>query len=200
MKTLKGRGKQREPKRRACLSWPGKQSIPLWNLPSLGGAITMNLTINQELHRAYLQSPIWQAKRLEALAHYGTNCSRCGEYGTDVHHRTYVRSGGGELMRDLEVLCRVCHEAHHRSERAGNNRRSRRKGISRVGLFRYLTQPQLQVLKEKFNILLGQIYSAIVIDDQKDIIKEALRLLGKHYVFNTRPSSSRRNYRRTVHL
>ena len=71
------------------------------------------ITDQQYLHRQYLQTPIWKQKRLEALTYYGCICGRCGGYGNDVHHKTYERVGGGELISDLEVICRECHKAHH---------------------------------------------------------------------------------------
>src|SRR6185436_20336593 len=91
-----------------------------------GTAMKAGLTDNQILHRQYLASPGWAAKRQEALSYYGTTCAACGKHGTDVHHKTYIRWGGQELMRDLQVRCRGCHEALHAAHR-GAGRRSRKK-------------------------------------------------------------------------
>jgi hypothetical protein len=62
----------------------------------------MNLTDEQLIHRAYLASPLWAEKRIEALTFHGAICARCGSHGSDVHHKTYERTGGEELMTDLE--------------------------------------------------------------------------------------------------
>ena len=140
-----------------------------------------NLSHKQELYRSYLCSPVWQAKRIEALTHYGAICNRCREHGTDVHHKTYKRVGGNELMADLEILCRSCHEAHHRIEKAMRPRRSRRKGtvINKFALARYLTTGQREVLKKQFNLLWSQIYFEILNGERKDIIAAALKMSGK---------------------
>ena len=71
----------------------------------------------RQTYSAYLASPHWQAKRREALEHYGARCSKC--QATDrilqVHHKTYRRLGA-ELLEDLEVLCKVCHRKVHGAE------------------------------------------------------------------------------------
>lgn len=138
----------------------------------------MQLTLKQINHRAYLQSPLWQKKRQEALARYGCICARCQRHGTDVHHKTYARVGGGELMTDLEILCRGCHDAHHRVERITvKNRRT--KAINSVALARYLTPNHRALLTSKFSMPWPLIYSAICDNAREDISEEALRLLGK---------------------
>ncbi len=111
------------------------------------------LTDNQLLHRQYLQSPIWKAKRQEALAHYGPICNRCHRHGTDVHHKTYERVGGSELMEDLEILCRECHEAHHRAERATRQTKPAKiKSIDRRAIFSYLTKSHQESLIREFDL------------------------------------------------
>lgn len=116
--------------------------------------MSQQLTDNQLLHRQYLQSPIWKAKRQEALAHYGTICARCKEHGTDVHHKTYERVGGAELMEDLEVVCRECHDAHHRAEKATRHKRATRepRSINRRAIFQYLTTTQKDKLVKDFGL------------------------------------------------
>ena len=69
-------------------------------------------------HRAYLQSDTWKEIRVRAFEAHGENCQRCGNPGRDVHHKTYIRWGGRELMDDLEILCRACHVKHHEKERS----------------------------------------------------------------------------------
>jgi len=61
----------------------------------------------------YIQSPKWKKKRLMALIHYGEKCDKCGaNKRLDVHHLTYERFGK-ELLADLQILCRKCHDAVH---------------------------------------------------------------------------------------
>jgi len=64
---------------------------------------------------AYLTSPQWKAKRLEALRAANYCCSDCGvkkKRGLHVHHRTYRRLGS-ERLSDLQVLCASCHMKRH---------------------------------------------------------------------------------------
>ena len=64
----------------------------------------------------YIQSKTWKRKAKAARKRAGWTCERCGVAAPlDVHHKTYVRFKR-ELARDLEALCRPCHEAHHAKE------------------------------------------------------------------------------------
>jgi hypothetical protein len=83
-------------------------------------------------YREYLRTPEWRRTRAAALLRAGGRCSLDVTHGEelDVHHRTYERLGT-ELAADLVVLCRPCHELHHRTH--GRPRRERR-----------ATQPQPQ--------------------------------------------------------
>ncbi len=61
----------------------------------------------------YLLTPHWKKKRTAARKHHGVKCNRCGSRkNLHVHHKTYERLGA-ELMSDLELLCRGCHENEH---------------------------------------------------------------------------------------
>jgi phage terminase large subunit GpA-like protein len=107
-------------------------------------------------------SPLWKSKRSEALAHYGCKCNRCGEYGNDVHHKTYQRVGGFELMDDLEILCRDCHKAHHRAQ-AHSVQRSRG-AINRQAIFRFLSEAQKTKICSMFSIHQPDLYLKILND------------------------------------
>lgn len=150
-------------------------------------------TDNQLLHRQYLQSEVWRAKRGAALAHYGPTCRRCGGYGNDVHHRTYERSGGAELMGDLEILCRDCHEAHHRVERISRPRR-KNGGMNKQAIARYLTSAQREILQQRFNLTWGQIYTEIMAENKK-LTNDALKMLGKKYAYTGRGGNGRATWR-----
>lgn len=77
-------------------------------------------------YQAYLRSAAWWAKRAEALRHYGAKCNRCGAaQNLHVHHIRYGRDLDAIPIRWLEVLCRQCHEQHHRD--AATRRRANRK-------------------------------------------------------------------------
>lgn len=139
------------------------------------------MTVNQELHREYLKSPVWMGKRQQALTAFGTICARCGSYGNDVHHKTYERTGGRELMSDLEVLCRQCHEAHHRVERAAFGRKKgKSKSVNRQAIARFLTYTQKVLLMQRFGLSTqGELYVAIVSpSDENQIIHAAKKMLG----------------------
>lgn len=141
----------------------------------------MNELSNRQLiHRAYLSSELWKKKRIEAIEHYGTICARCGSYGTDVHHKTYARTGGNELMTDLEILCRPCHETHHRVERSTRQTKRGRKSLNRKALLRFLTPLHRKNLIERFQLSgEGELYLRIVHNRKRDpLIFEAQRLLG----------------------
>ncbi|MEI9894745.1 MAG: hypothetical protein WDN28_12870 [Chthoniobacter sp.] len=63
----------------------------------------------RRIYDDYLASAVWKAKRAPVLARAFGHCERCERQSAslDVHHRTYARFGGKELMADLEALCRA---------------------------------------------------------------------------------------------
>ncbi len=63
----------------------------------------------------YLKSKHWRTKRQEALDYYGSVCTCGSTSNLQVHHRTYENLGN-ESMGDLSVLCKTCHEEHHKIE------------------------------------------------------------------------------------
>ncbi len=90
----------------------------------------------QSAYREYLTSEHWVQFRAKIISIRGLRCERCKTFAGpfEVHHLTYVRIGK-ELETDVQVLCRDCHAAHHKScpaigmptsrERAGAAPRSR---------------------------------------------------------------------------
>ncbi len=61
----------------------------------------------------YLQSEEWKEKRMVALQRAEFRCQICNSREElRVHHRTYERRGA-ERMKDLTVLCDVCHGIFH---------------------------------------------------------------------------------------
>ncbi len=157
------------------------------------------ITDSQIIHRQYLQSPVWKAKRAEALNHYGAICGRCGRHGTDVHHKTYKRAGGHELMEDLEVVCRSCHEAHHQAERcarAAGRRHS--KGIHIQAIYGCLTWEQKQRICTKLNITSGDLYVRLLDRSAKAEREEALKMIGMEYAYGFPPEKNQKRKRRAV--
>jgi 5-methylcytosine-specific restriction endonuclease McrA len=63
----------------------------------------------------YLRTPEWQRTRAAALVRAGYACSLDITHteNLDVHHRTYEHRGA-ELTTDIVVLCRACHQLHHK--------------------------------------------------------------------------------------
>ena len=140
------------------------------------------ITDQQYLHRQYLQTPIWKQKRLEILTYYGCGCvcGRCGDYGNDVHHKTYERVGGGELISDLEVLCSECHKAHHVVEKVERN--VKKTSLHVNGLYSYLNYKQKEVLRKRFNIFSDSELRLVITNDTTvfgfDVAKVAAKMLG----------------------
>jgi len=65
--------------------------------------------------KEYYQNNWWRCRRANFLEAKGQQCERChATREIDVHHVSYDRLGA-EQDRDLEVVCRRCHENLHRS-------------------------------------------------------------------------------------
>lgn len=66
-------------------------------------------------YQTYLRSPKWAAFRTGIIRERGAICERCRKGCANeahLHHLTYIRLGN-ELPRDVQVLCRACHQAAH---------------------------------------------------------------------------------------
>jgi hypothetical protein len=70
-----------------------------------------------EDYAAYLQTPELRAKKSRVHIRAGNRCVICGpvDKPLDVHHNSYDRLGGDELLVDFALLCRDCHSKHHGS-------------------------------------------------------------------------------------
>jgi len=138
----------------------------------------------QAEYRAYLHTPLWAQIRAAALSHYGSICNRCGEYGNDVHHKSYERVGGNELLEDLEVLCRQCHDAHHAIDRIAKPRRKRRRSrrsMHITGALNYLKPRQKRKLSDEFGVLYRSY--AIERNETADRIRnDIMAMLGLDYI------------------
>jgi len=61
----------------------------------------------------YLRTDHWKSFRAKVLDQRGMKCSECGiAKKIQVHHLHY-RNLGHELMSDVEVLCKTCHQKRH---------------------------------------------------------------------------------------
>lgn len=132
------------------------------------------------MYRAYLTTPIWKEKRRQAIELYGCICMRCGEWGNDVHHKTYERVGGDELMEDLEVLCRECHSVHHSLDSVSRSQKSRRRTIHRRGVYDKLTAKHVMVLWGKYPRIKNNkdLFIAINKPGHNEVAQDAANLLG----------------------
>jgi hypothetical protein len=74
-------------------------------------------------YEEYLRTPEWRARRQESLRRARYRCQMCNspEPPLEAHHRTYERLGE-ELPEDLFVLCKTCHQWHHRKPDAPTRR------------------------------------------------------------------------------
>jgi uncharacterized protein with PIN domain len=65
--------------------------------------------------RRYDKSKVWKSLRDVKLESTDYKCEICDEQSEvmQVHHLTYVRCGGKELMEDLQSVCKECHGAIH---------------------------------------------------------------------------------------
>lgn len=62
---------------------------------------------------AHIQSPEWRIFRLKIFVQRGRKCERCdSKERLQLHHKTYERLGH-ELPRDVEILCKICHDMEH---------------------------------------------------------------------------------------
>lgn len=61
-------------------------------------------------YRDYLESALWKAIRLRALAKAKYRCKICGRHATQVHHTRYtIQELRGESIKHLRPLCADCH-------------------------------------------------------------------------------------------
>lgn len=65
-------------------------------------------------YKAFIKSPQWKAIRGRRIFKDRGQCAMCkSRHKLEVHHKTYERFGGKELMQDLLTLCVGCHKAIH---------------------------------------------------------------------------------------
>jgi len=143
------------------------------------------LTNNQLIHRAYLQSDLWKSIRLKALEFYGCKCNRCGDFGNDVHHKTYERVGGYELLEDLEVLCRDCHKAHHALDGVASKRVKGKRGLHFKVIFGRLKLQHKDRLREKFGFIADNDIYLAILNKSHVVIMECLKMLKCDYYFGS---------------
>jgi hypothetical protein len=65
-------------------------------------------------YMAYLNGPVWAAKRTRVFARAGGTCEACGQARpVEVHHTEYPAVLGEESLDTLLAVCRPCHRAAH---------------------------------------------------------------------------------------
>lgn len=69
-------------------------------------------------YTAYILSPKWKARRVQAIARAGGCCEMCGDCDAplDVHHLTY-RHFKHESLDELKAVCRSCHQKIHQNKK-----------------------------------------------------------------------------------
>jgi HNH endonuclease len=71
----------------------------------------------QAKYDRHIRSLKWRNMKQDMLRLRGGRCERCGhQHSLELHHKNYERLGR-ELIADLELLCKRCHETADR-ERA----------------------------------------------------------------------------------
>ena len=76
-----------------------------------------NDAVQHKKYDEFIKSGAWaEKKKLFRSTRDWPICFKCGAWDTpmDVHHLTYKRFGGAELMEDLEYVCRPCHNEIHK--------------------------------------------------------------------------------------
>lgn len=85
-----------------------------------------------------LKDPRWQRVRLQKLESADWGCENCGDKTKTlhVHHKIYRKKHEPweYELRDLEVLCEGCHEAHHHDEVVMNEILSQANYVEALGL------------------------------------------------------------------
>ena len=71
------------------------------------------------IHHAALNSARWAHVRGAVLQRAGRRCEQCGRAGRlEAHHVEQLQHGGAPYeLKNLRVLCRLCHIAEHRTRR-----------------------------------------------------------------------------------
>lgn len=98
---------------------------------------------HNQLYEDFINSKEWGIIRGKLFNIRGKKCEMCGnEDDIQVHHVSYKRFGGNELMSDLCVLCKPCHMEIHgiSGKRKAKNRKNqpyyRRIAIRELGVKR----------------------------------------------------------------
>ena len=72
------------------------------------------MTAKTKAYKAFIKSPQWAVIRGMRIFKDRGQCAVCkSRHKLEVHHKTYARFGGKELMQDLLTLCVNCHKAVH---------------------------------------------------------------------------------------
>lgn len=74
---------------------------------------------DKEQYYKYLKSTAWKTKRTEIFLERNGICERCNKSlltsQFQVHHKTY-KNIFNEQNKDLELLCKPCHEKEHKNK------------------------------------------------------------------------------------
>jgi len=102
---------------------------------------TSKLSKKQKAYNKFIQSPEWQAIRVNLFSIRGKKCEQCDSVDRiNVHHKTYKRFGGKENPEDLLILCNKCHAIIHKKKPA-------KKKMTRIS-YRVLLNSNIDIPKE----------------------------------------------------
>lgn len=75
----------------------------------------INLFIFRSNKKGYMNSDIWNNKRIQVLKRDKFTCQSCGTTSVvlEVHHMRDYKKLGNEPLESLVTLCRRCHEFQH---------------------------------------------------------------------------------------
>jgi len=127
----------------------------------------------------YLQSPLWKEIRKSVIAHYGDKCATCGNVGgNDVHHVRYADVLGTENIEDYKVLCRECHEAHHKvCKKQGHKKR--KQPVHAKAAYKALTASMKRNIADRFGIQPDvELYNRLCVSQDKTVMKACADMLG----------------------
>lgn len=77
----------------------------------------MTTLSTKERYARFLESEFWKelSRRKRCII---TRCERCGSHrDLQCHHTFYREDWYDTILSDLEVLCRPCHEKHHKVQK-----------------------------------------------------------------------------------
>ena len=115
MPTIKNKQQAEAEYRQHLKECPAFETVCRSTRPSMADLESFTAEMSTGWYAEYLASEHWKRKRIEAHQRFGGECRAC--CSTDdlqVHHRHYETLGEENVIRDLLLLCSICHFGIHR--------------------------------------------------------------------------------------